>query len=67
MNVSSSVVDMAILKSTGPELEKIEATLRDFGPRYRYLVTGYPPFLKTLGRPCGRGLGALRDLRRRRR
>lgn len=48
MNVSSSVVDMAILKSTGPELEKIEATLRDFGPRYRYLVTGYPPFLKTL-------------------
>ena len=48
MNVSSSVVDMAILKSTGPELEKIEATLRDFGPRYRYLITGYPPFLKTL-------------------
>jgi phenylacetate-CoA ligase len=48
MNVSSSVVDMAILKSTGPELDKIEATLRDFGPRYRYLITGYPPFLKTL-------------------
>jgi phenylacetate-CoA ligase len=48
MNVSSSVVDMAILKSAGPELEKIEATLRDFGPRYRYLITGYPPFLKTL-------------------
>ena len=48
MNVSSSVVDMAILKSTGPELQKIEATLRDFGPRYRYLITGYPPFLKTL-------------------
>jgi len=22
--------------------------LRDFGPRYRYLITGYPPFLKTL-------------------
>lgn len=48
MNVSSSVVDMAVLKSTGPEIEKIEATLRDFGPRYRYLITGYPPFLKTL-------------------
>ena len=48
MNVSMSVVDMAILKSTGPEIGKIEATLRDFGPRYRYLITGYPPFLKTL-------------------
>jgi phenylacetate-CoA ligase len=48
MNVSSSVVDMAILKSTGPEIAKIEATLRDFGPGYRYLITGYPPFLKTL-------------------
>jgi len=48
MNVSASVVDMAILKSTGPELEKIVATLRDFGPRYRYLISGYPPFLKTL-------------------
>ena len=48
MNVSSSVVDMAILKSTGPEIGKIEATLRDFGPGYRYLITGYPPFLKTL-------------------
>ena len=48
MNVSSSVVDMAILKSTGPELRKIQATLHDFGPGYRYLITGYPPFLKTL-------------------
>ena len=48
MNVSSSVVDMAILKSTGPDIGKIEATLRDFGPDYRYLITGYPPFLKAL-------------------
>ena len=48
MNVSMSSVDVAILKSTGPDIGKIEKTLRLFGPRYRYLVCGYPPFLKTL-------------------
>jgi phenylacetate-CoA ligase len=48
MNVSMSVVDIAILKSTGPDIEKIANTLRVFGPAYRYLITGYPPFLKAL-------------------
>ena len=48
MNVSMSSVDIAILKSTGPDIGKIEKTLRLFGSRYRYLVCGYPPFLKTL-------------------
>jgi phenylacetate-CoA ligase len=48
MNVSMSVVDIAILKSTGPDIEKIANTLEAFGPRYRYVITGYPPFLKTL-------------------
>jgi phenylacetate-CoA ligase len=48
MNVSMSSVDIAILKSTGPDLGKIEKTLRLFGPRYRYLICGYPPFLKSL-------------------
>ncbi|MEA3191123.1 MAG: hypothetical protein QOD77_1705 [Thermoplasmata archaeon] len=48
MNVSMSVVDIAILKSTGPDLEKIANTLRLFGPSYRYVVMGYPPFLKAL-------------------
>jgi phenylacetate-CoA ligase len=46
MNVSMSVVDIAILKSVGPDVAKIENTLREFGPRYRYLIAGYPPFLK---------------------
>ena len=46
MNVSMSSVDIAILKSVGPDLAKIENTLRLFGPRYRYLLCGYPPFLK---------------------
>ena len=48
MNVSMSVVDVSILKSTGPDIEKIANTLRTFGPSYRYVITGYPPFLKTL-------------------
>jgi phenylacetate-CoA ligase len=48
MNVSMSVVDISILKSVGPDISKIENTLTLFGPRYRYLIAGYPPFLKTL-------------------
>jgi phenylacetate-CoA ligase len=48
MNVSMSVVDIAILKSVGPDVAKIENTLNLFGPRYRYLLAGYPPFLKTV-------------------
>jgi phenylacetate-CoA ligase len=48
MNLSMSIVDIALLKSTGPDVAKIENTLRLFGPRYRYLICGYPPFLKVL-------------------
>jgi phenylacetate-CoA ligase len=48
MNVSMSVVDIAVLKSVGPDVAKIENTLKLFGPGYRYVVAGYPPFLKTL-------------------
>jgi phenylacetate-CoA ligase len=48
MAVSMATVDVAVLKSVGPDVGKIESTLRQFGPRYRYLVLGYPPFLKQL-------------------
>jgi phenylacetate-CoA ligase len=48
MNVSMSLVDVAVLKSTGPDLTKITNTLKHFGTGYRYLVCGYPPFLKRL-------------------
>ena len=47
MNVSMSVVDIAILKSVGPDIGKLQSTLALFGPRYRYLIAGYPPFLKS--------------------
>ncbi|HEY8310604.1 MAG TPA: hypothetical protein VIG47_08610, partial [Gemmatimonadaceae bacterium] len=48
MNVSMSLVDRCVLKSTGPDVGKIVATLQLLGPRYKYVVAGYPPFLKTL-------------------
>jgi phenylacetate-coenzyme A ligase PaaK-like adenylate-forming protein len=46
MNVSMSLVDMGILKSIGPDQKKLENTLELFGSSYRYLVFGYPPFIK---------------------
>ncbi|HEY4183496.1 MAG TPA: CoF synthetase [Polyangia bacterium] len=48
MNVSMSLVDRAVLKSIGPDAKKVLATLELLGPRYRYVITGYPPFLKAL-------------------
>jgi phenylacetate-CoA ligase len=48
MNLSMAIVDIAVLKSTGPDVAKIANTLRTFGPRYHYLICGYPPFLKQL-------------------
>jgi phenylacetate-CoA ligase len=47
MNVSMSLVDVGILKSIGPDQQKLENTLEMFGPAYRYLVFGYPPFVKS--------------------
>jgi phenylacetate-CoA ligase len=47
MNVSMSLVDVGILKSIGPEQKKLENTLEIFGHDYRYLVFGYPPFIKS--------------------
>ncbi len=47
MNVSMSLVDVGILKSVGPDKQKLENTLQLFGANYRYLIFGYPPFLKS--------------------
>lgn len=47
MNVSMSLVDVGILKSIGPDQKKLENTLEIFGQDYRYLVFGYPPFIKS--------------------
>ena len=47
MNVSMSLVDVGILKSIGPDQKKLENTLEIFGRDYRYLIFGYPPFIKS--------------------
>ena len=46
MNISMSLVEMGILKSIGPDQKKLENTLKLFGPQYRYLIFGYPPFIR---------------------
>jgi phenylacetate-CoA ligase len=48
MNVSMSLVNISVLKSTGPDVQKIVNTLNLFGPNYQYIICGYPPFLKNL-------------------
>ncbi len=48
MNVSMSLVDRCVLKSIGPDVGKVVSTLKLLGPKYRYVITGYPPFLKVL-------------------
>jgi phenylacetate-CoA ligase len=44
----TAMARIAVVKNTGPDLEKIVDTLHHFGPGYDYLVTAYPPFLKHL-------------------
>jgi phenylacetate-CoA ligase len=47
MNVSTALADVGILKSIGCDRQKLENTLRQFGSNYRYLIFGYPPFIKS--------------------
>ncbi|WP_419996525.1 phenylacetate--CoA ligase family protein [Streptomyces boninensis] len=47
-NTGIAMSRIATVKNTGPDIDKIIDTLRHFGPRYDYLVTAYPPFLKHL-------------------
>ncbi|MGE3913365.1 MAG: phenylacetate--CoA ligase family protein [Chloroflexota bacterium] len=48
LNVGEALRMNGLVKSTGPDLDKIFHTLDFFGPRYRYVITAYPPFLKHL-------------------
>lgn len=47
-NMSLGMLRHGIVKSVGPDLDKILSTLEVLGPGYRYLISGYPPFLKHL-------------------
>jgi len=44
----AAMARIAMVKNTGPDLDKIVDTLEHFGPRFDYLVTAYPPFAKHL-------------------
>lgn len=48
VNIAMSCVKFAKIKSTGPDRAKIENTIRYFGRKHKYVIMGYPPFLKSL-------------------
>lgn len=46
VNMGEALKLHSVVKSTGPDLEKILHTLQFFGPEPGYFICGYPPFLK---------------------
>jgi phenylacetate-CoA ligase len=48
LNTTLSLLKISAVKSIGPDIDKIINTLETFGPKYPYLICGYPPFLKHL-------------------
>lgn len=48
MNITMSCLKFSKIKSTGPDALKIINTLKHFGPAHKYVIMGYPPFLKRL-------------------
>ena len=47
-NMSLGLNRHGLVKSIGPDIGKILSTLQFLGPRFHYLICGYPPFLKHL-------------------
>jgi phenylacetate-CoA ligase len=47
-NVGEAMRLIGIVKSPGPDIDKILETFEFLGPGYVYVVTGYPPFLAEL-------------------
>jgi phenylacetate-CoA ligase len=45
-NMGIALSKVAMVKSTGPDLEKVIDTIEIFGDEFEYLITAYPPFLK---------------------
>jgi phenylacetate-CoA ligase len=48
VNMGVALAANGMVKNTGPDAEKVLHTLHVFGSSHRYLVCGYPPFLKQL-------------------
>ncbi len=47
-NTSLSLLEISRVKSTGPDFTKVIDTLLELGPKFDYVITGYPPFLKQI-------------------
>jgi phenylacetate-CoA ligase len=47
-NMALAAQALGVVKSTGPNVDKIFHTLHFFGNRYPYILNGYPPFMKYL-------------------
>lgn len=47
-NMSLGMLRHGIVKSIGPDIDKILSSLEYLGSSHRYLISGYPPFLKHL-------------------
>jgi len=45
---SSRMSALGLVVNTGPEAGKIISIIREAGPGFRYIVSGYPPFLREL-------------------
>jgi phenylacetate-CoA ligase len=48
VNLGVAMQRESLVKCTGPDVDKILSTLQVFGRGRRYLICGYPPFLKHL-------------------
>lgn len=48
LNVTMALASSCRIKSTGPDRDKVINTLHELGTGYRYVVLGYPPFLKDI-------------------
>jgi phenylacetate-CoA ligase len=48
MTTAIALEQNGLVKATGPSIEKILGTMRQLGTGYRYLIVGYPPFIKLL-------------------
>jgi len=46
LNTTISLLGVARVKSTGPDITKVIDTLLEFGPGFEYVIAGYPPFLR---------------------
>ncbi|WP_309133219.1 phenylacetate--CoA ligase family protein [Brevibacterium sp.] len=62
-NTGLAMAKVAMVKNTGPDLDKIIDTMRHFGPGHTYLVSAYPPFLKHLADRLDAESGAWADYR----